>query len=263
MRSNLKFRKGEFITQNSCPNSFAIFGGEAYDPVKAGDGMDYSLICYSNPQHFTKEGEKWIHESIFEYDLEETNETCEYTINESDKNYWRTCTQGEIDNALKFLASKHLAWVEEDNKFRKLGANERIVFGTEEQPKNTGVPGGNVRYNGRPNTPGIVNPYYSNRNIGFTPSTKTTKMITRVVKDDWEQKEPITTMTVEHKEMVMIQCDKLKYAFDSYQVNGVRVYPNNGAQVPRKVYGSENSMGYGMCAYEALMQGTDWWGYCD
>ena len=262
MRPNLKFKKGEFITQDTCPDSFAIFGGEAYDPLKAGDGVDYSLICYYNPQHTSKENGRWVSESILEYDLEDTGETCEYTINESDMDFWRTCTQGEIDNALKYLSTKHLAWVEENKKFRKLGVNERIVFGSEEQQRSTGAPGGNVRHIGHSGPPGIVNPnpFYQNRNVAPARATKT---ITRVVREDWEQKEPIATMTVEHKEMVLVQCEKLKFAFDSYQSNGIRVYPNNGAQVPRRVYGSENPMGYGMCAYEALMQGTDWWGYCD
>lgn len=264
MKPNLKFKKGEFITQDSSPNSFAIFGGEAYDPINAGDGVDYSLICYYNPQHVTKEGGKWVSESIFEYDLENANETCEYTINESDMNYWRTCTQGEIDNALKFLSTKRLAWVEEDNKFRTLNLNERLVFGDEEQPKSTGTPGGNTRHIGHSGPPGLVNsnPFYQNRG---TTSANSLKTITKVVKEDWEQKEPMTTMTIEHKELIMVQCEKLKYAFDSYQSNGVRVYPQNGTQVPRRTGGYEGpmGMGYGMCAYEALMQGTDWWGFCD
>ena len=252
MKPNLKFKKGEFITQNSCPDSFAIFGGEAFDPIVKGAGVDYSLICYYNPSHYNQDSNgKWVREVVFEYDLEET-ETCEYTINADDMQYWRKCTQDEIDNALKLLSTKHLAWIEETSKFRKLGLNEQLGFG---QPNVTGIPGGNVRrtppiYNGQ----GVANP---NSNIA-----PTRKQITRFVNDDWEQKEPITSMDEERRVFIIGQCDKLKYAFDSYQYGNVRVYPQNGAQVPRRT-DNFDAMGYGMCAYNALMQGTDWWGYCD
>jgi len=260
MKPNLKFKRGEFITQNSSPESFAIFGGDAYDPVEKGAGIDYSLICYYNPYHYTQnDANRWVREEVFEYDLEDNDmdETCEYTISADDMNYWRTCTQTEIDNALKLLAKKHLAWIEETNKFRKLGVNETLRFDT---PKPTGTPGGNVHrmppmYGG--NTPGIVNPNARGSAIN------TRKQITRYVKDDWEQKEPITCMDNERRVFVIGQCDKLKYAFDNYQFNGVRVYPQNGAQVPRRCFsGYPNAMGYGMCAYNALMQGDEW-GYFD
>lgn len=253
----MKFKKGEFITQNSCPDSFAIFGGDAYEPVEKGAGVDYSLICYYNPSHYSQDSQGiWIRESVCEYDLD-GEETCEYTINADDMQYWRNCTQEEIDNALKILARKHLAWIKDENKFRKLGPNEQIAF---EEHKNTGMPGGNVTrtspmYGG--NTPGIVNPNARSYN--------NTRTITRAIDDNWEQKEPIVTMDEERRVFVAGQCDKLKYAFDSYQYGGVRVYPQNGAQIPRRTdySGYPDAMGYGMCAYEELKNGSDWWGYCD
>jgi hypothetical protein len=260
MKPNLKFRKGEFITQNSCPDSFAIFGGDAYDPVVKGAGVDYSLICYYNPSHYNQDSQgKWVRESVCEYDLDE-EETCEYTINADDMQYWRSCTQEEIDNALKILAKKRLAWVEETHKFRKLALNEQLVF---DNPKCTGTCGGNARrtspmYGG--STPGIVNPNTYNYN-----NTNIRKTITRNINNDWVQKEPIATMDEERRIFVAGQCDKLKYAFDSYQYGAAIVYPQSGAQVPRRAAynGYHNAMGYGMCAYNALMHGEDWWGYCD
>lgn len=264
MKPNLKFRRGEFITQNSCPDSFAIFGGDAYDPVEQGAGMDYSLICYFNPSHYDQNSQgRWVREEVFEYDLED-EETCEYTINADDMEYWRSCTQAEIDNALKYLAKKHLAWVEETNRFRKLGINEQLRFDAPGHTGNlncTGIPGGNVHRTspmyGRERTPGIVNPNARGSAVN------TRKQITRYVNENWEQKEPICTMDDERRVFVVGQCDKLKYAFDSYQFNGVRVYPQNGAQVPRRCYsGYPDAMGYGMCAYNALMRGDDW-GYFD
>lgn len=255
MKSDLTFKRGEFITQNSYSDSFAIFGGDVYDPAEGESGQDYSLICYYNPAHYTQDSEgKWNSEEVFEYDLLD-EETCEYTINTEDMNFWRPCTQYEIDNALKILAKKRLAWVHEDNRFRKLGINEQLVFG---EPKNTGAPGGNAHRTspmyGR--TPGIISPDYSRQ-------TSKKKQITMTVKEDWEQKEPITCMSDERRVFVAAQCDKLKYAFDTYQCNSVRIYPQNGAQVPRRFVGGgyPDAMGYGMCAYNALMNGEMWGAY--
>ena len=246
MRSNLKFNKGDFITQNSCPNSFAIFGGDAYDPIEQGAGVDYSLICYYNPQHFdqTSNG-NWVRQTVFEYDLED--ETCEYTINANDMEYWRACTESEKDDALRFLASKHLAWNDNSYKFRKLGVNEQLMFGG---PKNTGACGGNVRHVGA-NTNPYYNPNAYNRNTATTPKRKT---ITRIVDDNWEQKEPIETMSEEHRVLLVGQCDKLKYAFDDYRFGCNVSVPRRGGSYP-------DVMGYGMCAWEALMNGECWGAY--
>jgi hypothetical protein len=148
-----------------------------------------------------------------------------------------------------------LAWVEETNKFRKLGLNEQLRF---DNPACTGQPGGNVHrtspmYGG--STPGIVNPNAR----GSALNTQTRKLITRNVDEAWEQKEPICCMDEERRVFVVGQCDKLKYAFDTYQRNGVIVYPNNGAQVPRRqYYGYDEEMAYGMCAYNELIHGDEW-----
>ena len=186
---------------------------------------------------------------MFEYDLD-NDETCEYTINAEDMEYWRLCTQDEIDEALKFLAKKRLAWVNTINKFRKLGQNEQLKFNT----NCTGVPGGNVnRTSPMYNTPGIVNP-----NRSTVSSSR--KLITRAINDKWEQKEPIGSMDDDKREFVVSQCIKLKYAFDTYQYDSVRVYPYCGSQVPRRGY--PQTFGYGMDAYDELMNGEDW-GYYD
>lgn len=248
---NLRFKRGEFITQKSSPNSFAIFGGEALDPVHEGDGVDYTLICYYNDNHFYQNSEgKCVHESVFEYDLDD-DETCEYTINENDMNYWRTCTQPEIDAALKILAVKRLGWLEGENKFRKLAMNETLVFGDKNTPRNTGIPGGIVRHIGH------TGPVGPTKNIRA-------KIITLFVKETWEQKEPISSMDKERREFILEQCEKLKNSFSSYRYGTSVVYPQNGAQVPRRSpYYGEGVYGDGMCAYNHLMQEADWWGYCD
>jgi hypothetical protein len=255
MKSKLKFEKGEFITQKSCHNSFAIFGGETYDPVEEGGGVDYSLICYYNPNHYVQDSNgKWKSECVFDYDFSDES-TCEYTINDDDMDYWRSCTQAEIDEALRTLAKKRFAWIEGSNKLRRLGVNEQLMFGN---PKNTGACSGNVNRTSPmyDKTPGLVNPNNSK-------PTTTRKQITIKVNENWEQKEPITCMDDERRVFVVAQCDKLKYAFDTYQCNSVRIYPQNGAQVPRRFVGGgyPDAMGYGMCAYNALMNGEMWGAY--
>lgn len=249
MKSNLKFKRGEFITQNTCPDSFAIFGGDAYEPIVEGEGVDYSLICYHNPSHYAQNSEgKWVREDVFEYDLD-NEETCEYTINACDMEYWRACTQEEIDTALRFLANKHLGWNDSTHKLRKLGVNEQIRFG---QPAFTGAPGGNAnRTSPIYNTPGIVNPNAR----GSAVSVRAT--ITRIVNDNWEQKEPISAMDDKRRVFVVEQCNKLKWAFDTYG-NSVVIYPSNGSQVPRRYDYGEDVMGHGI---NALMKGCDDWGF--
>ena len=256
MKLNTKFKKGEFITQNSCPDSFAIFGGEAYDPIEKGAGPDYSLICYYNPSHFNQDSNnRWVREEVFEYDLEtnEIDESCEYTINADDMDYWRHCTQDEIENALKILANKRLAWIKETNKFRRLATNEQIKFDTPVTPVSTGEPGGN--------TFSRQSPIY-NRNVGFynpnaSSKNDARKLITRTVKDDWEQKEPITTMTNEHKDLVEKECINLKYAFYN---SSVRTFYTGGEHHSSQF----NNPNYpdGISAYKELMYGEDW-GYFD
>ena len=258
MKKSLKFDRGDFITQNSCPDSFAIFGGEEYPSTNGDDGVSYSLICYSNPNHYAQNSEgKWVRENIFEVDFDDTGSVCEYTLNESDFDYWRKCSAAETDAALKFLANtKRLAWEEKRFEFRKMGPNEQLCFG---DPKSTGTCGGNVRHTG-------ANPFYGRGNTrGSVPATPARKTITRVVSATWEQKIPVETMTEERRELLITQCDKLKYAFDTYGYGGgtVRVYPNNGAQVPRRVGGYDScgypdGIGYGMCAWEALANGGMW-----
>lgn len=251
--SKLKFEKGDFITQNTCPDSFAIFEGNAYKEPSS-ENTIYSLICYYNPNHTSKTSDgNWVREHVFEYDLD-GEQTCEYGIYADEINEWRKCTQSEIDEALKMLAKKRLAWIETTNKFRRLESNEQLFFN---KPNSTGTPGGNVHRTSPiyGNTPGIVTPSSSRGSISLSRRT-----ITRVVNNDWEQKEPITAMTNDRRHFVIEQCHKLEFAFKSYDHNNIMVYPTNGSQMPRRV--GYQYLGYGMCAYNSLMNEDEYWGYC-
>ena len=253
--SKLSFKKGDFITQNTSPGAFAIFEGNEYASTERSCSV-FSLICYYNPNHksFKADDGKYIREYVFEYDLDD-EKTCEYGIYADDLNEWRKCTEYEIDEALKTLSINRLAWIETTNKFRRLKPNEQICF---DKPKSTGIPGGNVQRTSPMygNTSGIVTPSSSRSSISLSR-----KIITRVVNDDWEQKEPITTMNSERKSLVIEQCDKLKFAFNTYNYNNVTIYPANGAQIPIRT--GHQYLGYGMCAYNALMNETEHWGYYD
>ena len=198
MERILKFKKGDFITQgSSTQGSFAVFGGDVYDDK---EGLMYSLLCYYNCDHYTQNSEgHFVRETVFECDVDD--EVCDYVIMESDLDSWRHCTLYEENAALRFLAEqKKIAYEIATKSFRRLKTNEKISF---DPPKSTGQCGGNVL---NPN----VSPYY-NRN-----SKPARKQITRTVKDDWEQKEPIETMSIEHMEILLSECESLKYAFNSY-----------------------------------------------
>ena len=250
---NLKFKKGDFITQTtSRSGSFAVFEGEVYESSKGkGEPLEYSLMCFYNPDHFLQDDMgNYKREYVFECDVDD--ETCEYFIDETDFQYWRGCTEEEKRNALKYLAEvKKIAFEEDTKTFRKLKDTEKISF---DAPKSTGNCGGNVQHRGSES-----NPFYGRGgyNGGYRQEheTETKKYITRNVKDDWEQKEPITNMSDEHKEMLDKLCVTLERAF-SYSTGTMR-YPTNGSQVPIR-YGSEAYCGWpammgigGYCGWDA------------
>lgn len=252
MKQNLKFKKGDFITQISYPNVFAIYGGTPYDPIEPGGEIDYSLTCYYNPSHFTQDSQgKWNSEVIFDYDLD-GEDKCEYTINQSDMEYWRVCTVEEKKEALKILAEKkRLAWDDEKHILRHLAANEKFISDGEATART------------RPASAG-ANPYYNHSNYQQTPVRPTIparKTITLTVSATWKQKEPITVMDKVRRELVLAQCDKLKYAFNSYSSNNVVIYPQNGTQVPRRSFGADAMM-CGYCGWPMMggMWDGEYWG---
>lgn len=253
---SIKFKNGDFITQNSCPKSFAIFEGETYAPDNEGDGVDYSLTCYYNPDHCSLDTatNRWTREFVFEYDLT-TVSVCEYTINENDLVFWRLCTEEEKNDALKMMAEEHhLAWEEDKKKFRKLGQNEKLFFG--DRPKSTGACGGNViPLNHR-------NPMYRTEQFKEKDKEKTTKKISLIVDSAWEQKIPVSSMNDERRELVANMCEKLKWAFNTYSGTGTRVYPQDGSYPPYRCGYNPYVYGYdGMAAYQELMNGDDWGWY--
>ena len=204
---NLKFKKGDFITQiGSTQGSFAVFDGDEFE--MEGCKM-YALMCYYNCEHYTQNSEgHFTKEYIFECDIED--DTCEYAVEETDMDSWRLCTTDEETAALKFLAEeKKIAYVPTTKRFRKLLPHEVINFGT---PRSTGTPGGNMI--GRT----AANPFYGRGGTPLNRPTTTAKTITRVVKDDWEQKEPVCTISEEHTILLQAECEKLKYSFSAHTV---------------------------------------------
>jgi len=218
---NIKFKKGDFITQMAYPKTFAIYGGQEFEPIKKGDEIDYSLICYYNPSHYTQndDGTWGDKEKILEFDLDGES-TCEYTLQASDMAFWRLCTEDEKNNALRILADEQkLAWDDIKCSLRKLAPGERIMLDEDDYFKHNS----SSKYG--------HNSYY-NRGNQNTPSTQTVKRktITLSVNHDWAQREPIGPITIEHKELVLAECDRLKYSFSTYR--GTVVYPQNGGYTP-------------------------------
>lgn len=231
---NLKIKRGDFITQiGSTQGSFAVFDGDEFE--MEGCKM-FSLMCYYNCEHYTQNSEgQFVKENIFECDIDD--DTCEYAIEEDDMDSWRLCTTDEQTAALKFLANeKKIAFVPTTKRFRKLLPHEVVNYGA---PKPTGSCGGNVL--GRTS----ANPFYGR---GGTPLNKpTTKTISRVVRADWEQKEPICTMSEEQTFLIQSECERLKYSFNSYTVAS-RPYVGNcyarQGYDPYDEYGIQDGYGY-------------------
>lgn len=213
-------KKGLFITQTDYPDSFAIMADEVYSPVGS-DLKQELLLCYYNPTHFEMDDKgKWKpSESIFS--VECGDESCEYGIDHTDLDCWRICTEKEIENALKFLAEKRIKFNYANNELCKMLPHEVIRFNDGTEIRNNPSTQHGTPYDGQRRT--YNNPYYQGQ---YPPSQRTqvnttrTKLITRLVKDDWEQKTPITVMTVEHRTLLHEQCDKLKYSFTTSYNHG-------------------------------------------
>ena len=255
---HLRFKRGEFITQaQTNDESFAIFEGNVYEPSNGEKGpLEYSLMCFYDPDHYEQDSEgNYKRQYVFECDVDD--ETCEYFIDENDLSYWRSCTNDEINKALKFLAEiKHIAFDEKTKTFRKLSENEKISFS---QPKSTGYCGGNVQHRGSESYMGGLNPFYKTgtREIEH-PVANAKKYITRVVDENWEQKEPISNMSEEHTTLVNLLCEKLKFAFQSNF--GTITYPINGKQVPRRIF---DSCGWSDEQYAGMFGNYCGWGEYD
>lgn len=207
---NLKFKKGDFITEISSNNgSFAVFEGETYAPSVKGGPNEYSLMCFFNPEHYEQDSNgNYKAEYIFECDVDD--DTCQYIIDDNDMGFWRVCTESEKREALKFLAEiKKIAFDENDLSFRKLKDNERINFGERRDTRNLGSENS------------MISPFYRGA-PAVSKEEKPTKLITRYVSENWEQKEPITNMTYEHSELILDLCKKIRMSFsysDDYYGN--------------------------------------------
>lgn len=174
--------KNLFITQPDYPDSFAILANDTYE---SDDGQEQLLLCYYNPTHFEMdENGKW-HMGNEVLSCEIGTESCEYTIPNDEIEYWRECTSAEINRAVKLLADKRIAW--ENGRLRKMATGETLNFGTN------------------------PNPYYRNQYRPSTPSTPKNKYITKTVREDWEQIEPITVMSIDHRELLLEECKKPLY----------------------------------------------------
>ena len=243
---NLKFKKGEFITQNKGTGaSFAVFEGVVYEPSNGAKGpLEYSLMCFYNPDHYVQDSNgDYKKEYVFECDVDD--DTCEYFIDENDFEFWRSCTDYEINQALKFLAvEKGIAFDDKKKEFRKLKDGEKISF---DAPKSTVIPGGNVQHRGSESSFGGFNPFYR----GGGSQTTEKKYITRQVSDDWEQKDPITNMSDERRDMVGELCVKYAYSFNNYSNVSMVNYPRNGRQIP--VRGGFDACGWPVNQFAGMM----------
>lgn len=254
---HLKFKKGDFITQSTTGGgSFAIFEGDVYEPTEKGGPNEYSLMCFYNPEHYTQDSNgNFNKEYVFECDIDD--ETCEYILDDNDMSFWRACTEQEKIEALKFLAEKkRIAFDDKTFTFRRLTGSERLQFG---EP-NTSTPH-------RGSESSSINPFYRGvhgpGSVG-NPIVNSKKIITRVVDEDWEQKEPISNMNEEHIELVMTQCEKLKFAFDSYNVStNMLRYPTGGNQVPVRQCAQYDMCGWPIESVAAMFGNYCGWGEYD
>lgn len=115
----IKFNKGDFITQESADEVFAIWGGDKY-VLKNKHKVQYSLTCYCDPTNFENKKPSPI------LSLGLHGNQCDYVINEEDLPYWRKCTQSEINKILEFLALKGYKWI--NDELQKLLPNEKLCF---------------------------------------------------------------------------------------------------------------------------------------
>lgn len=119
--TKIQFKKGDFLTQESIYDSFAIWEGNVYKSKK---GINqYSLIVYgNNTYNTTTKTFKFItHVGC-------NGKDCGYVVNETDLHTWRKCTQSEINTILLSLAKSKYKWDNEKLIIEKMDANEHLVL---------------------------------------------------------------------------------------------------------------------------------------
>lgn len=208
--NDLRFLKGEFITQDCADEVFAIWCGKEYDSEDK-KSTDYSLFAYCDPTNMVEDKNSrgniiYKPEPILSVGLD--GEECEYVIGKEDLSCWRTCTQSEINNILKFLAQKGYKWVMEECKLHKLAPGEKLVFdGPNAQSQNQTA-----------------------LNKGGYSSLFSTKPKVTVLKKKWNRQHfPIVTMTLKRKSLVINACgeyNKIKYPPRTYSA-----YNSNSSSV--------------------------------
>lgn len=180
------FRRGDFITMMKYPGMFAIFGGDIMDDEE-NNSYVYTLIAYFCPKEHSDDNEE-----IFSCTIDQTDAKCEYIIDKDNLSGWRRCTSDEKTDALKFLADKkNLAYEEASCIVRRLKNGETLSFG---------APSSNMRVTG-----GTAFNTYQEKNA--TTTHKKFSTVTRVVVENWEQKDPISIMSQDRRNELLDMCE--------------------------------------------------------
>ena len=112
MKEYRRFRKGEFLTNTNKPGSFVIFEGieeESYSTMKK-----YSVIAAYDPSKYRENpsGSGWMTSPYLEVSTRATR--CTQTVDGDTNSYWwRPCTPGEVEKAIKILSDYGYYWNED------------------------------------------------------------------------------------------------------------------------------------------------------
>jgi len=117
--SKILFKKGDFITQDSVTESFAIWDGTHY---KSKEGEDqYALIVYGN---IVKD--ETTNKYKFVTHIGCNGKSCGYVIEAKDMDSWRKCTQNEINIILLSLFKNKYKWNNTLKEIEKLTSKDTL-----------------------------------------------------------------------------------------------------------------------------------------
>ena len=117
--SAILFKKGDFLTQETIEDSYAIWDGTLY--MAKNGSKQYALMVYGRLEY-----NKTKNSSKFVTDIGLNGKTCGYVVDEADINGWRKCTQTEINKILLSLGKNKYRWDTKDLALHRVLSKEEL-----------------------------------------------------------------------------------------------------------------------------------------
>lgn len=117
--SAILFKKGDFLTQETIEDSYAIWDGTLY--IAKDGSRQYSLAVYGRLEYNQA---KRISQFVTDIGLD--GKSCGYVVDEHDITGWRKCTQTEINHILLSLGKNKYRWDTKELALHRVSSKEEL-----------------------------------------------------------------------------------------------------------------------------------------